>query len=151
MDNTWLDTHTARELFEKLQSEGWLHPKDAAPLKRLGAWLESFEQRTEALPPQHELREKGISTYNWHMAVIRDAKAAMEGREVQPLGTVYVTKANHRTADEVMGLTEPCGYCREPHKKGQTCPRCGYPDAHGDWARECGRCGRHPSNCACGV
>lgn len=39
--------------------------------------LDEYEARTKALPGQHEIPERGCSTYNWQMAVIRELRAML--------------------------------------------------------------------------
>lgn len=54
--------------------------------ERLRDVLDEYERQTKALPFQHEIPERGCSTYNWRMAVIRDLRAALAastGQEVE--------------------------------------------------------------------
>ena len=37
--------------------------------------LDTYEAQTKALPAQHEIPERGCSTYNWRMACIRDLRS----------------------------------------------------------------------------
>lgn len=60
----------------------WLRAENEA----LSKVLDTYEAQTKALPGQHEIPERGCSTYNWRMACIRDlrsmidaARAAREG------------------------------------------------------------------------
>lgn len=43
----------------------------------LSAVLEEYARQTKALPAQHEIPERGCSTYNWRMSVIRDLRAML--------------------------------------------------------------------------
>ncbi len=47
-------------------------------------WYKDFVAQTKALPYQHEIPERGSSTYNWHMAIIRDIERMIAGEEVSP-------------------------------------------------------------------
>lgn len=47
----------------------------AAPA--LSSVLDEYERQTKALPCQHEIPERGCSTYNWRMSVIRDLRAML--------------------------------------------------------------------------
>lgn len=54
-----------------------LRAKGAASLPDV---LAEYEAQTKALPCQHEIPERGCSTYNWQMAVIRDLRAMLSAR-----------------------------------------------------------------------
>ena len=49
----------------------------AAAVPSLASVLDAYEQQTKALPCQHEIPERGCSTYNWQMAVVRDLRAML--------------------------------------------------------------------------
>ena len=51
--------------------------RDAAEIKRMRDALDTFEQRTHALPLGHENRTNGASSYNWRMACLDEIRAAL--------------------------------------------------------------------------
>ena len=52
----------------------YLHPAPAA-MDGAAVLLDEYERQTKELPGQHEIPERGCSTYNWRMASIRDIRA----------------------------------------------------------------------------
>lgn len=54
-----------------------LAQQPAAAVPSLASVLDEYERQTKALPGQHEIPERGCSTYNWRMAVIRDLRAML--------------------------------------------------------------------------
>ena len=50
-------------------------------VQRLRDVLDEYERQTKALPCQHEIPERGCSTYNWRMSVIRDLRALLASAE----------------------------------------------------------------------
>lgn len=53
-------------------------------VQRLRDVLDEYERQTKALPCQHEIPERGCSTYNWRMSVIRDLRAMLAAAPAQP-------------------------------------------------------------------
>ena len=51
--------------------------QDQGEVQRLREVLDEYERQTKALPCQHEIPERGCSTYNWRMSVIRDLRAML--------------------------------------------------------------------------
>lgn len=60
--------------------------QEQGEVQKLRDVLDEYERQTNALPCQHEIPERGCSTYNWRMSVIRDLRAALAastGQEVR--------------------------------------------------------------------
>ena len=55
-------------------------------VQKLRDVLDEYERQTKALPCQHEIPERGCSTYNWRMSVIRDLRAALAASTGQEVG-----------------------------------------------------------------
>ena len=65
------------------------HPaerQEQGEVQRLRDVLDEYERQTKALPCQHEIPERGCSTYNWRMSVIRDLRAALAASIGQEVG-----------------------------------------------------------------
>lgn len=65
------------------------HPaerQEQGEVQRLRDVLDEYERQTKALPCQHEIPERGCSTYNWCMSVIRDLRAMLAASTEQEVG-----------------------------------------------------------------
>lgn len=78
-----------RDQLRALLAAAPAHPaerQEHGDVQRLWEVLDEYERQTKALPCQHEIPERGCSTYNWRMSVIRDLRAmlaASTGQEVK--------------------------------------------------------------------
>ena len=60
--------------------------QEQGEVQRLRDVLDEYERQTMALPCQHEIPERGCSTYNWRMSVIRDLRAMLAASTGQEVG-----------------------------------------------------------------
>ena len=60
--------------------------QEQGEVQRLRDVLDEYERQTKALPCQHEIPERGCSTYNWRMSVIRDLRAMLAASTEQEVG-----------------------------------------------------------------
>ena len=77
--------------------------KDIPP--QASAWvpavLDEYERQTKTLPCQHEIPERGCSTYNWRMSVIRDLRAMIAAAPAAPAADAVLTASEWtKDADE---------------------------------------------------
>lgn len=78
--------HSYTEPTTEMIWAGWLaraaQPAPVVP-EGLPSVLDEYERQTKQLPCQHEIRERGCSTYNWRMSVIRDLRAMLAAAPAQ--------------------------------------------------------------------
>ena len=60
--------------------------QEQGEVQKLRDVLDEYERQTKALPCQHEIPERGCSTYNWRMSVIRDLRAMLAASTGQEVG-----------------------------------------------------------------
>lgn len=86
-----MTTEQIQEAIRRREGKGGRLGDLAAEVEKLRASmsiseaLDEYEARTKALPCQHEIPERGCSTYNWQMAAIRDLRAIAARKGEGPL------------------------------------------------------------------
>lgn len=98
--------------------------KDIPP--KASAWvpavLDEYERQTKTLPCQHEIPERGCSTYNWRMSVIRDLRAMIAAAPTAPAADAPPENCRQRLAAE--GKPYPrssCTVCGKFSPKWREC------------------------------